>query len=38
MYDLTIKSEFYLFYFIGIENGEINCGGFFFIFATDNFF
>lgn len=29
MYDLMIKSEFYLFYFIGIENGEINCGGFF---------
>lgn len=29
MYDLMIKSEFYLFYFIGIENGEIHCGVFF---------
>lgn len=38
MYDLMIKSEFYLFYFIGIENGEIHCGVFFFIFATDKNF
>lgn len=30
-----IKFEFYLFYFIGIENGEIYCGFFFFIFVID---